>query len=84
MHLRVKLLMAAMLILLIAGSGCSKEEPVIEGWVYWVEDSQFLVVDGIESVDVPYDEWFETGEHAAIVFTTVPRTRFRMGNRSVL
>ena len=74
------ILLAALCIAALC-SGCSMEEPAIEGCVYWLEGSQFLVVAGIESVDIPYDEWFQAGDHPAIVFTVVPQTRIRLGDR---
>ena len=80
MRLSLKMFLTVALLLFL-GSSCSLEEPAIEGRVYWLEGSQFLVVSGIETVDIPYDEWFDSGEHAAIVFTVVPQTRFRLSDR---
>ena len=76
------------LIILLCGtamllSGCSrpKGEATIEGLVYWMENTQFLVVSGIENTEIPYDEWFASGEHPAIVFTVTPSTRIRIQGR---
>ncbi len=63
----------AVVLIMLAGAGCSNEqgepgpepgaEP-ISGTVYSIEDGRILVVGGIEDVNVPRSEWFEQGYRA--------------------
>jgi hypothetical protein len=76
----LKLFLVVLSLLILAGS-CTASEPAIEGLIYWLEGSQFLVVSGIDNVDIPYDEWFTAGDHTAIVFTAVPQTQIRLTHR---
>ena len=71
------------LLLLLLPSGCSgpQGDPTIEGLIYSLGEDSFLVVSGIDSADIPYDEWFASGEHKAISFTILPTTRIRMAGR---
>lgn len=38
--------------------------PFITGLIFDVEDGRVLVVNGIDSTDIPYDEWFKAGRQA--------------------
>ncbi|MGM0689665.1 MAG: DUF3221 domain-containing protein [Bacillota bacterium] len=63
----------AVVLIMLAGAGCSTEqgepgpepgaEP-ISGTVYSIEDGRILVVSGIEDVNIPRSEWFEQGNRA--------------------
>ena len=60
------------LITLILAAGCTAEQPAedpeevkpISGLIYEIEGSTFLVVSGIEDVNIPRRLWFEEGKRA--------------------
>ena len=70
-------------LMLLTAAACSgpQSEATIEGMIYRLDGSQILVVSGIDSPDIPYDEWFESGEHAAIFFTIQATTRILLEGR---
>jgi uncharacterized protein with FMN-binding domain len=41
-----------------------ESEAAITGLIFAVENGRILVVEGIESVEIAYDEWFQDGKHA--------------------
>jgi hypothetical protein len=76
--MKVKLLIAAMMILalVLSGIGCSgpAEEPSdtpeqepISGTIYRFDDGRILVVEDIDNVNIPWSKWFEQG-HRAVYF----------------
>ena len=52
-----------------AVNGCTQAAPDtppdIAGLIYSVEGESFLVVEGIDTADIAYDQWFEKGNNAA-------------------
>jgi hypothetical protein len=62
---------AALLILLVTAGCGTNDSATFEGMVFAVEENRVLVVKGIESADIPYDEWFEKGNEA--IFFAVDR-----------
>jgi hypothetical protein len=64
----------------LTGCGRPEESPTIEGLVFSLEDSRFLVVEGISDAGMPYEEWFNKG-YNAIFFDVTGKTRFEQGGR---
>jgi hypothetical protein len=66
-------------------SGCTPTvagPPDITGMIYSIEAESFLVVEGIDSADIPYEEWFEDGRNA-IVFTVTGDTVLQKGKEVI-
>lgn len=73
-----KLIIIILLLTVGLAMGCSRGKNLesFQGLVYSVESNRVLVVQGIDSVDVPYDEWFGAGKNA-IWFTVNKNTVIR-------
>ncbi len=67
------LIMALGLVLVGCGSSDSQS---FRGLVFAMEDGQVLVIQDIESVDIPYEDWFEEGKRA-IWFSISKKTAIR-------
>jgi hypothetical protein len=66
-----------------AAAGCTPAAPPdITGLIYSVEGDSFLVVEGIDTADIAYDEWFEKGNNA-IVFTVNSGTVLQKNGKKV-
>ena len=65
-----------LLLLALTGCGSKTDSSSFIGLVFSVVDGRVLVVQGIESADIPYDEWFEAGNDA-IIFTIDANTALR-------
>lgn len=68
----MKKILALCLVMIFIFIGCSSDklpnkEPDVVGLIYKIENEsqRILVVKDIESVNIPYDEWFEAGNYAA-------------------
>jgi hypothetical protein len=70
----MKILAIMVLVLSLAASGCTLAEApspaYIEGLVHSVEGDRFLVVEGLEDPEIPYDEWSKKGLNAAWLTVT--------------
>ncbi len=81
------LLVLALLCLVF--SGCEKvvDDPADEtsshsGLIYSVEENRILVVEGIDSVNIPWNSWFEAGKRA-IVFSITADTVIKLDKETV-
>jgi hypothetical protein len=53
-------------------AGCTPAAPPeITGLIYSIADDKILVVEGIDTADIAYEEWFEKGNNA--IFFTINR-----------
>jgi hypothetical protein len=85
--MRKFLLLALSGLLLIAAAGCNvvsgtgdSSPPTISGLIFAVDGDRILVVEGIDSADIPYDVWFDAGNRA--VFFTVTKDTVITGGGS--
>jgi hypothetical protein len=66
-----------------AAAGCTPEAPPdITGLIYLIEGDQILVVEGIDTADIAYEEWFEKGNNA-IVFTLDRDTTLQKNGKKI-
>ncbi len=68
-------IMLTLLVLMSVGCKDSDDEPAAEisihsGLIYMIEDNRVLVVEGIESVNIPWNSWFEKGARAIMFSVT--------------
>jgi outer membrane lipoprotein-sorting protein len=67
-------------LLLVAGCGGSPQaEADITGLIFSVDENRVLIVADIETVDMPYEEWFEQGNRA-IWFTIGNKTKIQFAD----
>ena len=76
-----KIIFLVAILLIPILTGCSaKTSPDITGLLYQMEDDFILVVEGIDDLNTPYDEWFEKG-NLAIVFQVTGKTAIFLENK---
>lgn len=84
-----KLFLVLIAVLLVVAAGCSTatgadtdSPPDITGLIYSVDGNTILVVDGIEDVNIPFDEWFDHG-YRAVWFTAMGDTVIEIDGEEV-
>jgi hypothetical protein len=70
---------AVLIIIILVGFGRKTDSVTFSGLVFSVNDSQVLVVQDIESAEIPYEEWFNQGKNA-VFFTVDNKTSLRDAN----
>lgn len=83
----ILVIMLALLVLSSTGCKDSNDQPGAEisthrGLVYMIEDNSVLVVEGIESVNIPWNSWFEKGARA-IMFSVTADTVIELNGEVV-
>lgn len=54
----------------------------ISGMIYAIEDNRILVIGGIDDVNIPQKEWFESGKRA-VYFSITDETEIEMNGETV-
>jgi hypothetical protein len=86
-RIAIPVIMLFLLVLTSVGCKSSADLPDAEisthsGLIYLIEDNRILVVEGIDSVNIPWNSWFEAGKRA-IVFSITADTVIELDNETV-